>query len=146
VKDAWDDSLLPGSRVSVTTFGAPTALYHQSVTNKVKPRRWLRSRFINIIDPDDIVPFAYNIAKAKFATLKQELGIPDPLPKARDVLLGLLQAGVQLAIGYCDNHDASVAKLLLGILHFLSPGSAPGVHIGIWTYNPAHWPTGFPPH
>jgi hypothetical protein len=130
VKDAWDDSLSPSSRFSVITFATPTALYQPSVTNKVKPRRQLRSRFINIIDPDDIVPFAYNTARAKFATLKQGLTIPDLLSKARDPLLGLLKAGVQLAIGFGDNNDVRVAKLLLGILHFLSPGNAPGAHIG----------------
>jgi hypothetical protein len=130
VKDAWDDSLSPGSRFSVITFGTPTALYQQSVSSTVKPRQRLRSRFINIIDPDDIVPFVYNIARTRFATLKKELKIPDPLPRARELLLGLLRAGTQLTIGHSDNNDGRVGKLLLGILHFLSPDSTPGAHIG----------------
>jgi hypothetical protein len=58
VKGAWDDStsLSPSSRFSVITFATPTALYQHSVTTKAKPPTQLRSRFINVIDPDDIVP------------------------------------------------------------------------------------------
>lgn len=60
--NAWSDSPDATSYMSVVTFGAPSVMVKKG-TDLSEPARKLRKLFHNIIDPDDIVPTAFNRAK-----------------------------------------------------------------------------------
>ena len=62
-RNAWSDDAEATSRLSIVTFGAPSVLV-RSAEERAGPPRRLRNLFHNVIDPDDIVPTAFNRVKA----------------------------------------------------------------------------------
>ena len=126
-RNVWEHNTTSSSHLSVITFGCPTVMYHPKRTANTSITTEQRRLFHNVIDPNDLVPLAYNVARANFNHICKLFNLNDSgvLDSARS----LLADGVKLALDIVGVNDGPW-RLLVALLKFGTPSSAIGVHVG----------------